>query len=238
MSKNKLEVSKTALWPRDPLPEPRVADDLEPGERKRKEKFRQKTVGDLLVPFAFSVIVGAGTAGIANGLGANEQGAILAGSITLLVSFVSTGLRIVFTDGASVLELAETVTRVDLNGDNIIGSPREVMHRYHVTVQLRKGTHIIYTDLGIVSEAQALAWHEFCKAVVRGERQFTGNEAEDAGVDRGWFGDVLVPQWAKRDTNLQLIDPDTVGPKKTMRLTEKGEETIKAFARIPPTPRG
>lgn len=236
MSKNKLEVPRTIPWVPQPRTEPvEKDDDVEPGERKRKEKFRQKTVGDLLVPFATSVVFGAGAAGIAYGLGAKSNGPLLSGSITLLCTFAITGLPVVLTDGPSVLELVETITRVDLDGNGTIGVPGEVVHRYHVIGELRQGVHRIYTDLGIMSEEQAWNWHRFCRDVYNDERQFTGNQAEDAGVDRTWFAEVLVPRWSPRDTKLQLIDPDTVGPKQTMQLRDSGKEMIAAFARIPPT---
>lgn len=75
-------------------------------------------------------------------------------------------------------------------------------------------------------------WRSFCIAYTRGDCRFSGNAAEGFGVDRALF-DRIVDKWASPDPQMALIDPASVGPRKTLEPTNKGNGMIAVFASTP-----
>ncbi len=75
-------------------------------------------------------------------------------------------------------------------------------------------------------------WRSFCIAYTQGDCRFSGNAAEGFGVDRALF-DRVVDKWASPDPQMALIDPESVGARKTLEPTDKGKGMIAVFASTP-----
>jgi len=79
---------------------------------------------------------------------------------------------------------------------------------------------------------QVRRWRSFCAAYTRGDCKFSGNAAEGFLGDRVLF-DRVVGAWASHDPQRALIDPASLGPRKTPEPTDKGKEMIALFATTP-----
>jgi len=130
-----------------------------------------------------------------------------------------------FVDGPDPLAMLEELTQVDINGDGVIGN-HDI--NIHTTIHENGGTkhNTITIPMGM-----ARSWRNFCQAVVKRECNFSATAAADKGVDPVVFKRI-VETWTSSDPKVTLIDPKTVGPRKTMRLVERGWQTIQEHSTL------
>ena len=112
-----------------------------------------------------------------------------------------------------------------------IATPTTVVPEIDLSARLQDGLSSTRTRVRMPT-SQVRHWRLFCIAYTRKECQFSGNAAEGFGVDRALF-DRIVDKWASLDPQLALIDPESRGPRKTLKPTDKGEAMIALFASTP-----
>lgn len=198
--------------------------ELQPGESRVREEYRPKRLADLGVPFAWSAIFGAACAGIAHVAGGNALG-WFCGMFAL--SFLLIALPEVLAGGSNVVTLLEEMTRLDLNGDGQIGTIAVDLMADVKTA--RGGTRKTKATIPL---AQVRAWRAFCQDVTAERCRFSGTAYEEHGGDRAVF-DQIVQSWASGDPVLALVDPLSVGERKTPKLAPLGEKTIAIHAGTP-----
>jgi hypothetical protein len=219
--------NQTAAQPwaggREPQPPPAPVSninttELQPGEKRESTRYRPKTIHDLL-----PALLTSGVLGVCSG--------VLARSVDVGVSvfggtFLVLSVPVVWVDGANVKAMVERLTRIDIDGDGKIGN-EDI--NINTTIQENGGTkhNTIRIPLGM-----ARAWRNFCQAVTQGDCNFSGTAAEDKGVDPVVFKRI-VEAWTNNDPELTLIDPKTVGPRKTMRLVPRGESVVADHCGLP-----
>jgi hypothetical protein len=112
-----------------------------------------------------------------------------------------------------------------------VSSPALSPPTYHAEGRLEGERHSIYTQFPITDPE---SWHAFCKAV-RGGANFSGSEYErHAGPGKRPDFEKVLDRWVSQDPQKALVDPASIGPRKTPELTRTGRLMIKLFATTPP----
>lgn len=227
----------SAAWPQtQPVihipPEPQSninTTELQPGEMRSSTRYRPKTIHDIVPQAVYSAVFAASIGGVVYAANGTARQVIGWFSGTFAGMFLLTAFPVVLLDGGNVVSMLETLTRTDINGDGRIGD---------LAVDLNadipgEGTGTQKTRVRLPI-AMVRAWHRFCQDVNSKACNFSGNSAVRHGLDRGWF-DALVASWAGHDRKRALVDPETVGPRKTPKLTDSGRDVIGIHATTPPS---
>ena len=112
-----------------------------------------------------------------------------------------------------------------------IATPDTVIPEIELSATLQDGQSSTRTRVRM-PVPQVRHWRSFCSAYTRGDCKFSGNAAEGFLGDRVLF-DRVVGAWASHDPQRALIDPASLGPRKTPEPTDKGKEMIALFATTP-----
>jgi len=112
-----------------------------------------------------------------------------------------------------------------------VAQPTTVIPEIDLNAMIKNGQNETRTRVRM-PVSQVRRWRSFCCAYTHGDCRFSGNAAEGFGVDRALF-DRVVDKWASPDPQMALIDPASVGPRKTLEPTDKGEGMIAVFASTP-----
>lgn len=198
--------------------------ELQPGEERHAKLFRARTVADLSPYLLYASIGGLAVGGFLLTVGAPFRASLASAIGTFGVAFLAPVTLMWFKDGPNMMMKLEEMFRTDLNGDGVIGQ-----HEYHAAGELTDGKSTLYTRFKISDPHN---WYRFCQAVHGGDnfslRTAKGKEIKDAEFKR------IVRQWASPDPKLALIEPESVGVRKTLVLTKQGKLMVKSFARTPP----
>ena len=200
---------------------------LAPGMTRTAKRYRPKRAGDLGVYLWWAVGCGVGLGVTVGALSGMVRLGLVVGGIAFLAAFLASAARVVFTDDIDVVEMMETVTRLDLDGDGRIGAPPVV--QWTQALQAGETEHRAMVELPV---AQVRAWRLFCQRVRDGKCRFSGNAAEEHGVERAAFERVLA-DWASLDARRALVYASSIGPQKTPRLTPRGEQVVAGYASTP-----
>jgi len=126
---------------------------------RQKRTYRRRSVGDLLLPVAWSLLLalvtGMTTFVISRTLKTAELGALIVFGITLVASTIN----LMFGDFEDVLQEVEEIVGVDLDGDGEVGRPPR---RWVDPVKLpvKNGGRQVLLDVDITAELV-----DFCKAL-------------------------------------------------------------------------
>jgi hypothetical protein len=203
-----------------------TTEALAPGTTRTREEYRPRSVSDLGTPLVWSAVAGAAVGGFVALLGEPARAAALVGIGVFGSAFLATSVQVIAA-GIKVPAAWEETIRLDLDGDGVVGTPEEVV--WTADIGENRRSHIARARIPV---AQARAWRRFCQDVRDGACNFSGNAAEQRGVERGTF-DALLGEWVSLDTDLALVSPSSVGPRQTPRLTERGKAAVTAFATTP-----
>lgn len=194
------------------------------------ESYRERDVGDVMTAFVFAALGGIFVGGVGFAL------SILlhwSWPVPLAIWFGVTGVLYFVTSGPHFLSFdtgivtrTEQLLRKDLNGDGVIGTPKV----YAVRSEVKRGKFSRYSELGLLSEDQAWAWHKFCKAVHEEGKNFSVNEAVSHGMDPSLAAGI-IRSWA---VDSRFVLKESVGPRKTPELTPDGELNVRRFAEEEP----
>lgn len=196
---------------------------LQPGEKRKAETFRQRSLIDIAIPLSWAVIGGLLLGGIAIFVTIWQKWGWWFPPFICLIStaafwFISS--LDIFKDGSLLMRLEE-MTRKDINQDGQIGGKTQ---NYQVEGQFTDGARTIYVRFGVEN---ATAFHRFCKAVAAKEVNFSGRGAGAFDLSNEWDG--ILDEF--KDRGLAEWD----GKQRTMpRLTRWGEQAIATFAATPP----
>ena len=212
-----------------PIVTPRPLPELQPGETMMRREYRQKTGADLVPALGWAATLGIALGALSGLLTESIQFGIAFGLGTFTVAFLAASFPTVWQDGSSVVTLLENVTHLDLNRDGKVGETPVI--RVVGELQGQGTSRHTYVDLPLT---QVTKWQTFCQDVVAGHCLFSGNAAEDHGVDRAAF-DQVVQNWASEDDRIALVDPASVGQRLTLELTTQGHQMVSLYARLSPT---
>ena len=203
------------------------AAPLAPGMTRTRTEYRAKTARDLGPSFCWALAFAVPPGVVAGVVATWRHGFAWAGGAFFL-AFLVLGAFVVFPGGAKVVHVVETVANVDLDGDKRIGPPPEVI--LHADVEHADGK--VRPARARVPLAQVRAWRRFCQRVRDGDCNFSGRAAQRHEVDLKVF-DAVFADWFSLDPNLTKIIPSSVGPQKTPKLNQAGEEAVAIFASTP-----
>lgn len=203
----------------------REAQALEPGETRERSQYQNQTLDDVKVKLLRAAVYSV-TVPLASIVPTVLIDAVpWYAPLGLLPIASLAAWAIIDRAGFDPLITAEKLTRVDIDGDGHIGEIGEYRAKGQATI----GETTIYTQFEL---SDPWAWHHFCKTVHAGAN-FSWRTAKDAGVSEAEYRRV-VRLWADPDPRRALIDPASVGERKTIALTKWGRLMVKSFALTPP----
>jgi len=152
------------------------AAPLAPGMERTRTEYRAKSARDLTPAFWVALAVGA-LVGVSVGLASGWRLALSAAPVAFLVVFIALGLYIVLPGGVNATHVVEVVTRLDLDGDGVVGAPPP---REYVPVRLdvTEGTRHRLLNLEITREMGTFASRLLVDSVT-----FSEAGAGECGVD-------------------------------------------------------
>ena len=197
---------------------------MEPGETHERQEYRPKSVSDITPHFVFSMVFSCAVGGIVIGCSGTARQVVGWASGAFAFSFLVTAWPVVFVGGGNVVAALEKLTRIDLDGDGQIGDID-----VNLLTDVRTGAGQIRKTKATLPLSELRHWRTFCQEYVAGRCRFSGNAYEDMGGDRDVF-DNIVHSWAMDDPATVLVDPLSMGERKTLRLTPLGKETVAIHA--------